>query len=214
MRWQDAVATFGVSEIVARAYEVCEPLAAADSDNGYPVLWVLDAILGQAEQLESYVRTANGRSGWSNMLDADAAPADALDWLAEFVGTQLSADLSTADKRTAIKTHSSWQRGTVASLRAALQQVLTGTKRVEIIERWNGNAYQIAIWTYAAEAPSPAKVNAAIAAQKPAGLVTVGATVQPGMTWYDVSRQFASWSAFAAAGTETWAQRAAQVPSY
>lgn len=151
----------------------------------------------------------------TDLMDPDATPVFALDWLAQFVGEQLMPLLSVTKKRDTIKFHESWGSGEPGALIAKVQTILTGTKRVTLVEHWGGNGLVIAVWTYASESPAPAIVLAAVLSQKPAGIGLADVSpVKPGLTWYDAAKQYATWSAFAAAGSKTWVQRATEVPTY
>lgn len=134
MKYADAMAEFGVSEVVARAYEACEPLAVGDAENGYALLWFLDANLGQIEDLESYVRARNGRSGWGNMLDADEVPDAAIPWLGQFVGVAVDPN-STVAPRDQLRKHVRFNRGSRQGIQDYLDSFLLPGHHVEILER-------------------------------------------------------------------------------
>lgn len=141
-------------------------------DATYPLLTLCEAIAGRLQGVEDLIRDdpVTGDPGWSIVMDVDRAPDDWLAWLAQFAGVRLDPSLSDADQRIRIKSTDGFKRGTPAAIAGAVQPLLTGTKTVQIVERY-GTAYRLNVITLAAETPDPAKVQAAALAQKPAGLV-------------------------------------------
>jgi hypothetical protein len=130
--------------------------------------------------VEDYSRDQiiNGKiaPGWSQLLDLDRAPAEALGWMGQFVGVPLLQGLSDAAQRARIRAVGGWNRGTPASIIAAAQQYLTGAKTVILRERDPvaspvEPAYGLTVITYTSQTPNSAQVLAALQAQKPAGLL-------------------------------------------
>jgi hypothetical protein len=132
--------------------------------------------------------------GWSQVVDITRAPTEALPWLAQFVGVTVPVGTSDAVARNLIQNVGGFSRGTAASILAAAQAYLTGTKSVTFTEREAGNPYLLGITVKTAEAPDVSKVLAAITAQKPAGIIldfsvtgtgqTYGAVYNAGATTY------------------------------
>ena len=117
-----------------------------DSENGYPLYWMIyngvkplddlgilfrDAMgvtvtehtdpLGRASYEQDYAvdRTNWGDAdGWSQILDIDRCPEYALPWLGQFVGVRIypTSTLNLLEKQTKIRERSTFQRGTVASI--------------------------------------------------------------------------------------------------
>ena len=106
---------------------------------------------------------------WSKLLDIDRIPDEGIVWFSQFTGVQINANLDTNDQRQQIRDRVGWKRGTMASIAAAVQAVLTGTQTVQFVER-DTSAYHFNVATYSTETPSSAAVTAAITAAKPAGL--------------------------------------------
>jgi hypothetical protein len=106
---------------------------------------------------------------WSILMDIDRLPDEGLGWFSQFMGVALNPNLSANDQRQQIRNHAGWNRGTPATLAAAVQALLTGTKTVQYIER-DTTPYHFTISTYTTETPNSAAVTAAIIANKPAGL--------------------------------------------
>ena len=106
---------------------------------------------------------------WSILMDIDRLPDEGLAWFGQFMGVTLNPNLSANDRRQQIRAHAGWNRGTPATLAAAVQALLTGTQTVQYIER-DTTPYHFTISTYTTETPNSAAVAAAIIANKPAGL--------------------------------------------
>lgn len=159
-----------------RLYDSVAPLAYDDANHSY-ALANYCAALGQMFQIvDDYSRDQGTQPGWSQLLDINRCPPEALGWLGQFVGVYLIAGLTDAQQRARILAAGGWNRGTLASIVAAAQQFLTGTKTVIIRERDPAAsptqpAYGLTIITYVSETPSPAATLAAILAVKPAGIV-------------------------------------------
>jgi hypothetical protein len=149
------------------------PYTRADAAHGYALGTFLMALTLGAEDIATLVRDdpETGAVGWSAIVDADRAPEWALPWLAALVGVRDDAALTEAERRDRIKTRAGQQRGTLKAITDAPKPFLTGTKTVTVTERVGGNAWQLAVSTLAAETPDPDRVEAAIRAEKPAGIV-------------------------------------------
>lgn len=184
--------------LVAQAYRNLGPWARADQ-NGH-LLALLKAVLDPLLEIDDVARegstfgvetlTLGGITlgfgsdtlgigypgkpylGWGSLLDVDAAPEWALPWLAQFVGVQTIQDLDGVTQRLRIKGVAGFHRGTPASIIEAARQYLTGTRNVELYER-EGSPWVFRLRTYVTETPDPAKVQAAVEAIKPAGVVFI-----------------------------------------
>lgn len=73
--------------------------------------------------------------GWSKLLDPLNCPDQFLPFLAQFNGTNVPVTLDAATARAKIAGESAQQRGTVASVRSAVQRNLSGTQSATILER-------------------------------------------------------------------------------
>ena len=80
--------------------------------------------------------------GWSVLLNPVDCPDQFLPFLGQFVGADIPIGLDATTARTKITDESAQHRGTLVSLRSAVQRNLTGTQSVVIQERLNnlGNA--------------------------------------------------------------------------
>jgi len=138
----------------------------------------IQALCGMVQPLSDLASTGdNEQDGWSALLDLTRVPNDALPWLGQLVGVHfLNPALSVADQKNQIAARIGWQRGTLASMQAAISPLLSGSKYVAIQER-DTSPYHFLITTFNSETPkdsggvnaSPA-IIAAIESQKPAGL--------------------------------------------
>lgn len=143
----------------------------------------LDALLsGMAvgmEPVDLVVRDSDAWPGWAIMLDANRAPDWALRWLGQLVGVRVAPTTLPAVARAAILAHTRWRRGTVGAIVADVAPLLTGTRTVIVLERQPGawpaadNPYHYTVRTFTDETPNPAAVAAAVAAQKPAGMIAL-----------------------------------------
>lgn len=135
-------------------YESVKPLAYDDPNNDYALKTLAYGLAQMFKQAELYGRTdEDGNPGWSILFDVNRAPADALPYLAQYVGERIPVGISEADARARIVAKQNQQRGTPASIIAATQSKLYGTKFVALIERLNGDAYKMRVITNAYETP-------------------------------------------------------------
>lgn len=167
-------------------------------------------LLGEIDDL------VRGHDGWVWLLDPERTPAPWLPWLAQYRGVRLREGLDDASQRLRVREAAGQRRGTAAAVRAAARQLLTGDRRVELTERADGDPYRLAVATYTAQTPDPDAVEAALRAEKPAGLVLVyevrdGATYAQLAEMYPISYAELGWSYDPPA---TYAELAADVPSY
>lgn len=164
-------------------YRQLGPLTRDDGLHGWMLLRLVAAATGALDEVEQLARDhPDGRPGWSTVVDVDLAPPTWLPWLGQFVGVRLPGDVSSPTaRRRAIRDQASARRGTPAALAAAITATLRGSQRLELIER-DGGAYRLTVRIYESEVVSLAAVEAAVASQKPAGIVAV-IDVRPGATY-------------------------------
>jgi hypothetical protein len=158
--------------VAEEAYAALGPLTAEDEDTDWPLLRFVAAVTLALEEIDDLVRDSGDGPGWSAIVDIDRAPADALAWLGQLVGVSPDASLSDSGQRERIRDVSGFRRGSRGALEAAAKRHLTGTRTVNIRER-DTSAYHLTVTTYLGETPDEDKTEAAIRAQKPAGLVLV-----------------------------------------
>jgi len=105
-------------------------------DGGVDLGVYLEAIGNPFQIVDDYASdTDNDEPGYSLWLDINRVPYEIIPWLGQFVGVDVITSLSTPDQKQQVLTQGNWQRGTVASVKAAAQLFLTGGKSVTIKER-------------------------------------------------------------------------------
>jgi hypothetical protein len=151
---------------------------AGDPDN---TLWTYLRGIGRMMQEVRDVSKdgLNGEPGWSQVLDATRVRPQWVPWLAQMAGYYAPV-YQTKDDEAAylgrqiprIKKFSSWNRGSVESMRYAVQEHLWGTQNVIVQERYGGDPNQIRVYFYNSEiATSSTAAMAAAVSQKAAGLL-------------------------------------------
>lgn len=154
----------------AELYQSLAPLTVTDPDNEFALANFIGAIGSMFTGVEDLVRDTTGRPGWTSIMDPQAAPADALPWLAQLAGVKTPDGTPEAVTRALITDRPGMRRGTPAALMAAVAGTLTGAKLVILVER-DPTPYEFIIITRTADTPDPAATERAIAAAKPAGLL-------------------------------------------
>lgn len=180
-----------------RAYATLFPYTAPDESLGWPLLIYLGAI-GDVlfQEMDDLGRTPNG---WGDVMNVNTCPVQALPWLGQLVGVQVDTNLSEANQRAQVKAAAGWQRGTPASIIAAVQRYLTGAKYVLLQERFGGNAYALNIVTHTAETPADlTAMKNALLEVVPAGMIVTFANYL-GQTYADLKAHFATYAAVTAA---------------
>lgn len=199
-------------------YEALAPLAWNDEALDWSLLLFAAACAYPLEQLDGYVRDEPtlGLPGWGVLFDVDNAPEEALAYLAQFVGVTLRRGENTDQSRARVRAVGGFKRGTIGAMREAAQLHLTGTKTVGIRERYDPNnptadsAYHMEVTVITSEAADLARVEAAVRAQKPAGIVLHFRDID-GQDWETLAANYATWADVAAA-YDTWADVADDTP--
>lgn len=183
-----------VTPTTEEAYASLGPLTEKDESLGWPLLRFLDALLVHLDDVEKIVRDTDTHVGWGTLLDLDVVPENAIPWLAQFVGVVPLMGLDAESQKIRIREAAGWNRGSVSAIRGAMKQFLTGSRTTQIFERYEGSAYRLRVRTFDAETPDPAKVEAAVRALKPAGIVLTY-DVSAGQTYGEVALATASYGA-------------------
>lgn len=126
--------------------------------------------------LDSIGLDGNELPGYGNIFSVDDCPAEALPYLAQFVGETLPSTLTEAEARERIRGQPNRKRGTPAGITAAAALTLTGTKTVFFIERSSSAcpsepAYGLTVGTLASETPDADATEAAIRSNIPGGII-------------------------------------------
>jgi hypothetical protein len=165
-----------VVALADEAHEELGPLSAPDGETtDWALLALLQGLLSQLQPMDDLVRDTNAGTGYSLALDVDNCPDYLLRWLGQFAGVKVtpgdSTDAAWVERaRAEIRNAAGWRRGTPAAIRGAAQEHLTGTKTVRMLER-TISAYTLTVLVRTSETPDPAAAEAAVRAQKPAGLI-------------------------------------------
>lgn len=163
-----------------------------------PSLEVFMRALGRAVQpIDDLAKDGGNGSdepGWSQVLDLARAKDEWLRWLGQWAGYWAPEESPDWDiERERIVTRSAHRRGSVAILREAIQEQLSGTKTVIIQERLTG-AYTISVSVYNSEiTTTAAKIEAHARAQKAAGLIMTF-NVLSGEDWNTLVANQATWN--------------------
>ena len=180
-----------VKDVTQLIYDSLEPVSRADPSLGWPLLAYVDTIGGMFQEVADIVEDGpDGEPGWSILLDVNRCPDAGLPWLAQFIGLHFYIGLDASTERQQIRDHVNWQRGTPASIIAAVRLFLTGTRTVQLSER-DLDAYHFDVTIWAAEAPSDTStlIRYVNTFAKPAGLqwtLTVDAGTPPPLTYLDI----------------------------
>jgi hypothetical protein len=173
-----------VKDVTQRIYDQIAPLAWADPTTGWHTLSFVNAIGEMFQDIADLVQDGPHREvGWSIVVDIDRVPDEGLGWLAQFLGIRFFVGVDAPTRRQQIRDHISWQRGTPASILAAVSLFLSGTKTVQMTER-NGSPYRLQVIIWSSEAPADTSATSPMiryinAYAKPAGIV-MSLTVNPG----------------------------------
>jgi hypothetical protein len=104
---------------------------------------------------------------YHSLLDVDLTPAQALPYLAQFIGERFAVGIDETAQRGWIRDHPNARRGTLNSIASAAQRYLTGGKLVTIVERNDGTSAtdapdDVNIIVYADECPNQSLVIQAL----------------------------------------------------
>jgi hypothetical protein len=160
-----------VSQAAEDLYAGLGPWAEEDGEaTDWALLYWCGALTSGVQKLYIYTFDDGDKPGWSILVDLDRVPAEAMGYLAQYVGVQLPTGNTAAQNRDLILNRPGWKRGRPATIVSAVQQTLVGTKRVNLLER-DTSAYHATIQTYRSQTPDSAATEAAIAAAKPGALI-------------------------------------------
>jgi hypothetical protein len=187
-------------------YLQMEPAQYAEEDLDFPLLKYLGA-LGQMFQVPDELAF----SQWTMLMDVENIEDIGLAWLGQFVGTVVDNSLPPDEQRDQVREHNNWDRGSRPGMIMALRKVLGGDVPFVFHER-KTSAYNMEIviyqtagtydFLYTSEgtydtlyanwpsydsiyrAGNTDAIDAAIASQKPAGIVLTR-TLRAGVSYGD-----------------------------
>jgi hypothetical protein len=164
----------------------------------------LDAGVRPLGEVDDIVRDTDAGDGWARELNPDTTSRPA--WLGQFVGAVVPAGMTDAAARQLVRDRPAIRRGSPGAVRAAAQQHLSGTRRVDLFER-DGGPYKVRVRVYSTQLPldgagnpDPEPVRLALMAAKPAGL-TLTLEVYPGTPYDERDAGFATYDALDASAT-------------
>jgi hypothetical protein len=134
------------------------PFAALDVPDaqGRKHLWILCDAIGCMFQPQEDLAALrpDGLSGYANLVDVNTIKAAWLGYLGQFVGVVLRAGLTDDAQRAWVAARRVAQRGRPATMKEDIQETLTGTQFVQIVERV-GTAWHFTVVTKPSETPDP-----------------------------------------------------------
>lgn len=158
------------STFSSELYRGMWPLAQADEQEGWALRTYCEAIGLPFEWVWTYGLDSDFGPGWSMLMSPWTCPPEGLPWLGQFVGVVVNPSLTLDQQRAQVAQHIGFRRGTPQAIIAAAQATLTGTRRVWLAERLDGEAYHLGATTRIDETLDPAATEAAIRAALPAGI--------------------------------------------
>lgn len=154
-------------------YQRVLPLFEEDEQFGWFGRHLCDAVMAMMQGVDQIILDTDLNPGWTSIADPATTPDAWILWTAQLLGVELPPGLTHDEWREIIVAHPAQNRGTLAAMKLKLQETLTGTKIVHIIERPAGKAYHIQFTTVAGETPSEAASLRALLSEKPGALVLV-----------------------------------------
>lgn len=129
---------------------------------------LVDALAVQMTAVDE--RVAPTDRGWARVFDLNQTPDPR--WVGVVTGTRAPAGLLDSEVRDYVRERPASRRGSPAAIVAAVRAVLTGERRVTLIER-DGSPWALTVRVYVSELPPGGVevVEAAVATQKPVGIV-------------------------------------------
>ena len=185
-------------------YDSMESMQYAEPDVGYHLATYCGGIGVMFQILEDYGRdeideAGKDAPGWSQLVDINRCPPEALPWLGQFTGARFPPGLTEDQQRQWVIDAPQWQRGTLSSYQSVAQPYLTGNQTLIIYERYDpanptvDSPYDITIYTYAPETTDSVALEAALQANTPAG-ITLHYAALTGQTYQNVKTHNATYT--------------------
>lgn len=141
-------------------YDGLGPALRQGDDQRWVLLSLLDAPGQRLDEVDAVLRDRPGSPGWAIAADLDRTPF--LPWLMQWVGVVHRPELTPAGNRDRARRRPESKRGTVGYIRAVAREHLTGDKRVEVYERWEGDARAVRVRVFASEVDGPDRLEVAL----------------------------------------------------
>lgn len=148
-----------------RLYEQLLPFA--NLDQSLHLRLLCNAIGGMFQPQEDLVATrSDDLSGYANLLDIDECPAENLDYLGQFVGSNTRSDLTGDQQREWIRSLPGPSRGRPATTLSLLASYMVDPSRIRTVERF-GSAWRYKITTRTTNCIDVTACNEIVQSQKP-----------------------------------------------
>lgn len=203
-----------VHELTGELYDAISPgqtleqemVAATAAD--WETLWFCDAL---SMPLHIWWELSHGdNEPWDTLLDPQRTPAEALPYLAQFVGLEIQPSWGEHQLRQEIEAPSQWARGRPGTMLDALKRTLSvDDPYIQFVEQYT-SAYILLVRTLTSQTPSESRSRAALMAQKPGGIVLDYDTIA-GQNYLQLDTDYASYNAVEA-DYDTYADVAADTP--
>lgn len=138
-------------------------------ETGWALLHFCEALASGNQIVDDLARDTDTSPGWSSIVDLARVPDDFVAWLGQFVGVIARVGETTSALRDEITSRPRTKRGTPATMIAAAQTALLGSKRVKLTER-DTSPYHFLLRTYTVQTPNTQAVVDAVNAVKPGGV--------------------------------------------
>jgi hypothetical protein len=139
-----------------------------DEDQDFALRKFCEALCTPMQPAYDLVREREDSVGWGIVFDADNCPAYALPYLAQYVGVQITPEMSEEQIRNEIREPTGWKRGQPESLRVATRRTLEGENPLVIIHTRTPSVGTTYIRTLLSQTPDPVRTEAVIRAVLPA----------------------------------------------
>lgn len=186
-------------QVADELFEAVAPLAYDDATNDNATLGLVNALALVLDDIATIVNPADGSAPWSLVYDLDNAPVEWLPWLGQWVGVRIPTGLDEASMRLRVRETDGFKRGSVGAIMGAARQRLIGDRKVVLRERYDpsdplvDSPYHLTVFTFTDETPDSAAVEAALVAQKPAGII-LHYEVRDGQDWQTLSAGGTTWA--------------------
>lgn len=182
-----------------------------DPENGHALQRVSEGLCAPLQLPHDIARARDDQPApFAILFDPDECPAGLLPYSVQYVGVEITPEMSEAQIREEFRAPSGWNRGQLAAIKLAGQRTLTGTKRVIVRSRTPSVGHHY-IRTLKSETPDPERTRARFRAAVPAWEALDYEAIT-GVSWADIAASYADWDAVKAAFTD-WDDLADTLPS-